>query len=301
MNFWLFTVTKQSTADGYFASDEILEQRLNDKFWGLGEGTPNRRYLKKGDRIVFYLGIPSAAFAACAVLASDAFSLSDEQKQLFGHSKDLYLSDYGVFLEDIHKWETPRFVKDLIPQLKFIRNKTNWGASFQGGIKELTEEDFQTIIENRQGANIDIGDPAIEVISQGQFALEAHLEDFIDKNWSRIDFGSQLAKYESEDRQGRQFPAGSWYIDFLCVDQRTNELVVLELKRGKTSDSTVGQIARYIAWVEENIAKPGQNVRGIIIAHEVDDALKYAVKGIGGGRVIISTYKVDFQLLPFRP
>jgi len=73
--------------------------------------------------------------------------------------------------------------------------------------------------------------------------------------------------------------------------------VVIELKRGKTSDATVGQVLRYIGWVAENLAEPTQQVRGIIISQEVDDALKYAIKGLKNVNVL--TYKVDFKLLPF--
>ena len=112
------------------------------------------------------------------------------------------------------------------------------------------------------------------IVSESQFALEAHLEEFIDKNWNQIDFGAKLAKYEIEEQSVRQFPAGKWNIDFLCIDTVNGDLVVVELKRGKSSDATVGQTLRYIGWVTENLAKPGQGVRGIIISQEEDDTLK---------------------------
>ena len=38
----------------------------------------------------------------------------------------------------------------------------------------------------------------------------------------------------------------------------------------------VGQISRYIGWVKENIARR-ETVNGIIIVHEFDEKLKYAV------------------------
>lgn len=89
----------------------------------------------------------------------------------------------------------------------------------------------------------------------------------------------------------------TWSIDFLALDRDNNDLVVIELKRGKTSDATVGQILRYINWVKENVAEAGQYVRGIIIAKEVDEALKYSVKALDG--VDVKTYVVDFKLCPF--
>lgn len=298
MNYWLFTVTQKKVDGNVLTPEQILEQRLNDKFWGLGERTPNRRNIKKGDKVVFYLGNPAMVFAATAILDSDSFTLSDTQRNQFSHDMELYRSDYGVHLETIQRWETPRVVKDMLPNLKFIENKENWGAYFQGGVRQLSEDDFRVITENRRSIPFETPKTEDVIISESQFALEAHLEEFMDKNWRHI-WGTQLEKYQVDDQNGRQFPAGQWSIDFLCFDKQNKDLVVIELKRGKSSDSTVGQVLRYIGWVRENVAQSGQRVRGIIITQEVDDALKYAVKELGN--VSVLTYKVDFKLLPFNP
>jgi hypothetical protein len=297
MKYWFFTATQKKINGETILAEEILNRRLNDGFWGLGERTPNRRNLQKGDRIVFYLGNPVMAFAASATLASDSFSLSQEQKQSFSHGEKIYETDYGVLLEDIRLWEIPHSVKDLVGSLKFIENKESWFAYFQGGVRQISEDDYRIIVENRKAIEVKTLQTEDDIISETQFALEAHLEEFMDKNWERIDFGAQLIKYEVDDQNGRQFPAGPWSIDFLCLDKTTGDFVVIELKRGKTSDAAVGQVLRYIGWVVENLANPAQKVRGIIISKEVDDALKYAVKGLSN--VSILTYKVDFKLLSY--
>ena len=51
---------------------------------------------------------------------------------------------------------------------------------------------------------------------------------------------------------------------------------------------------RYINWVLENVAVPGQKVRGIIVASAIDDAIRYAVRGLPN--VSIKTYEVTFTL-----
>lgn len=298
MKYWFFTTTNKKTDGENIAAEEILKQRLTDAFWGLGERTPNRRYLQKGDQIVFYLGLPIMAFTASATLASDSFLLSEEQKNKYSHDQKIYETDYGVMLENIKFWETTNFVKDLVPNLKFIENKENWFAYFQGGVRQILEDDYHIITENRKSTVIETIKTEDAIVSASQFALEAHLEEFIDKNWKHINFGVDLVKYEVDEQSGRQFPAGAWSIDFLCVDKANGDFVIIELKRGKSSDSAVGQVLRYIGWVGENLAKPEQKVRGIIISQEVDDALKYAVKGLLN--VSVLTYKVDFKLLPFK-
>ena len=100
--------------------------------------------------------------------------------------------------------------------------------------------------------------------------------------------------YQTPESNGRQFPADTWSIDFLAKDQETNALVVIELKRGQSSDSTVGQVLRYIEWVRENIAEEDQKVEGLIICRSVDKALKFSVRGLHN--VSVLTYMVNFNL-----
>ncbi len=107
-------------------------------------------------------------------------------------------------------------------------------------------------------------------------------------------WGRRLRPYETPESNGRQFPAGTWSIDFLAVDEDSNDLVVIELKRGQTSDATVGQVLRYMGWVRENIAEDAQQVKGLIVCREVDDALRFAVRNLPAVSVV--TYRVDFRL-----
>ena len=147
MNYWIFIATQHKNASEVITAKEIFEQRLADEFWGLGERTPNRRYLQKGDQIVFYLGNPFMAFAASATLAGDPFTLSSEQKSKYSHGKQIYETDYGVALASIQLWEATHPVKDLIASLKFIENKENWFAYFQGGVRQISEDDYRVIAE----------------------------------------------------------------------------------------------------------------------------------------------------------
>jgi predicted RNA-binding protein len=296
MSFWMFSVTSHKENDRTFAPEEVLRLRIGDRFWGLGEKTPNRRALKRGDKVVFYLGNPHKTFAASAVLASDSFELSEDEQEKVSHGTKFFKAPYGVRLEEAAIWEHPRRVEDLLPALGFIENKEYWWAYFQGGVRQLGERDFQVICENVSA--IPIINPSVPLsqpsMPEAQFALESHLEEFMDKNWNHIDFNRKLKRYAIGEQSGRQFPAGQWSIDFLCVDEASKNLVVVELKRGQTSDATVGQVLRYMGWVEENVAEKGQQVEGVIIARDIDDALHYAVKNLP--QIQLLTYRVDFTL-----
>ena len=120
------------------------------------------------------------------------------------------------------------------------------------------------------------------------------LEEFIDRNWSNIDWGSTLELYKTPKHGGRRFPAGTWIIDFLARDADTDDLVIIQLRRGETSDSSVGQLLRYASWVREKVAAENQNVRGIIITKRADAALEYAVRNLAF--VEVKTYEIGFQL-----
>jgi len=292
MNYWIFTVTSHKSDGREFTAEEILKQRIEDEFWGLGEKTPNRKNLEQGDRIVFYVGNPLKSFAASATLAARAFKLSKEEQDALSHGTQFYRAQYGVRLQDIRVWNERKPVLNLLPDLDFIENKEFWGTYFQGGIRGISDRDFERIIgfagppqSRKSSENIE---------STAEFALETHLEEFLDRNWGSIDFGLPLKKYDVEGQSGRQFPAGPWSIDFLCVDGKSGDFVVIELKRGQTSDATVGQTLRYMSYVKKNLAKPEQGVQGVIVAKDVDDALRYAIEAVPNVRVM--TYRVDFKL-----
>jgi predicted RNA-binding protein len=295
MNHWIFCVTAHKDR-GISDPREVIEQRFRDQFWGLGEKTPNRRALKAGDKIVFYLGIPHRRFAASAMLASDSFAVPALEQEQLSHGMEFYRAQYGVRLTEIKLWEHPCRVEDVLSALTFIENKENWGVYFQGGVRYLPEGDFEAITERALPLTLSnsLGAGDGSFVSRTEFALETHLEEFMDKNWNQIDFGRSLQRFVTEEENGRQFPAGQWSIDFLCKDTTNGHLVVIELKKGQTSDATVGQILRYMAWVDENMAESGQEVEGIIIAQDVDDALRYALKKVPS--ISVRTYRVDFAL-----
>jgi hypothetical protein len=268
---------------------------MRDRFWGLGEKTPYRKSVQQGDQVVFYLASPVKSFAGTAVLSSPSFALTPEQQEDWAHGSEFYRAAYGVRLDEVNIWELRKQAESVITELDFIENKEFWGQYLQGGIRQLQERDFRRIALGQQSDSISFSSFRTNIENPSQFALEAHLEEFLDKNWAILDFGAPLVRYSMEEESGRQFPAGPWSIDFLCTDRETREFVVIELKRGKTSDATVGQILRYMAWVKENLAKPSQGVRGIIIARETDEALAYAVKLLPS--VSLLTYQVDFKLV----
>lgn len=107
----------------------------------------------------------------------------------------------------------------------------------------------------------------------GEFAYESDLRDYLARNLHVIEPG--LKPYEEEGITGVEFPAGGRFIDILALDSK-GDFVVIELKVSKGYDRVIGQLLRYMAWIQQNQAESGQKVRGIIIAREISEDLMLA-------------------------
>ena len=134
------------------------------------------------------------------------------------------------------------------------------------------------------------GDPSL-------FYMESQLEDFLVENWDKTELGEKYDLIEEDDHFSQQYPTSIGRIDILAKDKKTGQYVVIELKKGQTSDDTVGQITRYMGWLEEH-KTGGKPTRGIIIAAQYDERLYYALKKLKDVEVYL--YKVDFKLEEFK-
>lgn len=138
------------------------------------------------------------------------------------------------------------------------------------------DSDPHPIYEKTQAEKINItqSEELEEEQSQStEFAYERDLRNFLSKNLSIIESGLRL--YEDEGISGIEFPVGGRFIDILAVDKHNN-FVVIELKVSKGYDRVIGQLLRYIGWIEVYQAEPNQKVRGIIIAREISPDLRLA-------------------------
>ncbi len=127
------------------------------------------------------------------------------------------------------------------------------------------------------------------------FAMEKHLEDFLVKNWKQTDLGREYDIYEEEGYFGQQYETDTGPIDILAVSKDKKTLLVLELKKGRASDVVVGQILRYMGYVNEELAEEGQTVKGIIIALEDDQRIRRALSITPS--ISFYRYQVSFKLV----
>lgn len=135
----------------------------------------------------------------------------------------------------------------------------------------------------------EIDEDSEDVASQ-TFAFERDLRNFLAKNLTVIEQG--LTLFQDEEFTGVEFPVGGRFIDILAVDRKGN-FVVIELKVSRGHERTIGQLLRYLGWVQKHLAS-GKNVRGVIVASEITEDLKLAASRIPD--VALFEYEIAFKL-----
>ncbi|MEP9399780.1 endonuclease NucS domain-containing protein [Mesorhizobium sp. KR2-14] len=121
--------------------------------------------------------------------------------------------------------------------------------------------------------SIDDDAEEVEVEASREFAYEHNLRDYLARNLHLIEPGLKL--YRDEGFEGVEFPVGGRFIDILAVDSKDN-FVVVELKVSRGYDRVVGQLLRYMAWVQKELASEPNSVRGVIIASQMTEDLQLA-------------------------
>jgi restriction system protein len=164
-----------------------------------------------------------------------------------------------------------------------------------GTVSEITNyaEELEQLIGGRKTATLISTDETIE--DPTVFALEKHLEDFLIVNWKQTELGKKYDIYEEDGQQlGKQYPTDTGFMDILAISKDKKELLVVELKKGRASDSVVGQIQRYMGYVLEELAEKGQSVKGVIIALEDDNRIRRALAV--APNIEFYRYQVNFKI-----
>jgi restriction system protein len=102
--------------------------------------------------------------------------------------------------------------------------------------------------------------------------------------------------YEEDGEQaGQQYTTDTGAIDILAVSKDKRTLLVIELKKGRASDVVVGQVLRYMGYVQEELAEDHQSVKGVIIALEDDQRIRRALAVVP--QIAFYRYQVSFKLV----
>jgi hypothetical protein len=246
-NYWVFSNKHDGAYDGSIWDMSVI---LDNQQYSIKEKEANRSHIRGGD--IVYMRIYNQSFIGKFIVKGE-WKPAPKGKQT---SSDVV----GLFsMNNMELWSRP------VPQQLILGELSN--QNYRRRIVKISSEDglkIDTI--QRVYEKLGFGEAEGEIV-----ILEKGLEEAIKPNLNQL--GLKLA--EKTIQQQFSMGVGVGRSDLICVDGK-GDLVVLELKRGMTSDATIGQVLRYVGWINENIAKNGQKVKGWIIAGDYDEHLRLA-------------------------
>jgi hypothetical protein len=206
--------------------------------------------------------------------------------------------DGGVELYPMKEW-----LRHHPEQLPVGLNATlSTSHELRNGLKKVgwsvqnTDNEVRLIVPGRSVEAV-LGseeEPTSDDPSEATFALEKQLQDFLAQNLDVIPVdGKKLRLYvDATGRDGIEYETAVGRIDILAVDD-TEAFVIFELKRARSPDHAIGQLARYMGWVKQTIGKD-KRVRGVIVAKTIGENLRYAINAMPD--VSLFAYEVSFEL-----
>jgi hypothetical protein len=274
-------------------SDTDKRAAAIDKVYEINQGRRNNLTGQSGNAI-------NAMIAAYDPFTNlSAVSLKDRRKMIeyFGFEGGLDFDDHSVgrkmalsnaaILEGFKKLGIGQNARTISVFLYSAEVKPLWKVGQEDGDPPVGGASPQPAPSMPQG-----GDLAL-------FYMESQLEDFLIENWDKTELGERYDLIEEDgELASQQYKIGIGIIDILAEDKKTKQLVVIELKKNQTSDDTIGQLTRYMGWLEEHKTN-GQPTKGIIIAAQYDNRLHYALKKVKDVEVYL--YRVSFKLDEFKP
>ena len=177
---------------------------------------------------------------------------------------------------------------DMSQELKFSTGSV-------GTVSDITKyaAEIEKLIGGNQPPTIISTDETVE--DPSDFAMEKHLEDFLVQNWKQTELGKRYDIFEEDGKlQGKQYSTEVGIIDILAISKDRKELLVIELKKGRTGDTVVGQTLRYMGYIQ-SLAEKGQTVKGLIIAREEDPRIKWALAATQN--IEFLKYQISFKLV----
>lgn len=268
-------------ADNPFVWQMVKEAVIN--LGGRASNSDIKKYIKSKYEKVNETTI-NCSILTCSVNKDSRVNWPENSKPRLAVSQYDFLYNVGrgqveLYNEEKHgKWEIRQGSDDKLKVCKVDESNTN---SYKN------DPISETINQNSNEAELRNSEDM-------NFAMENHLRDFIAKNITSLNIdGKGLRLYvDNNDAVGIEYQTGIGRIDLLAVDD-DNNFVVLELKVGKGADYAIGQILRYMGWVKSKLCSDN-TVKGIIVAPEIDDRLKYAASMVND--ITLYKYQVNFSV-----
>ncbi|QUJ73863.1 hypothetical protein KDQ40_16325 (plasmid) [Haloarcula marismortui ATCC 33800] len=154
------------------------------------------------------------------------------------------------------------------------------------------------VVEN----DLVLEEPTIEDAPQkSEFVKEKHLQQYLVNNWDHIQLSQDWQIYSDSDdpEAGVEFSTGVGRPDILLTHKTDSRVCVVELKKSNSSDRAVGQLLRYVGWIDEhlddleNVAEDA-DIEGRLIVSGSTEKLDYALSAVQD--LTLHEYDVNVEL-----
>lgn len=214
---------------------------------------------------------------------------------------------YNEYIEPLRQFLQNR------PEVKELRNQLTYGIDFKDVEMRWATQDVifvtaraladkrasETVPKEAKESPVEqfvqVESITNEDVDTGFMAYEAHLEEYVIKNWDNINFGEKLNIYYDDDgTTGQQYTTDVGIIDILALDEH-GDFVVIELKRAEYGYRVVGQVLNYMGWVQDKLAQESQKVRGMVIVGKADKTLLAAIRPVSD-KISLKEYRIKMYL-----
>ena len=127
----------------------IADFRLKNRVYPMNKGTFFKERIKNNDKFIFYIAGQSSYKHSIYAFGSIGKTIPSESY----NEDDIHVANpisRAVQLKSCKKFKNIRSLKDIKEDLKFIKDKKFWGRYLQGGITQLSKEDFERILTYAQ-------------------------------------------------------------------------------------------------------------------------------------------------------
>ncbi|MGJ8737499.1 endonuclease NucS domain-containing protein [Zobellia laminariae] len=208
-----------------------------------------------------------------------------------------FIKDYGLSLLEKLSYSTSDErdnapAKHKIPINGNIRNGSatlKQAVNLYMSFKKDNGIDFKDYNDNLSIGTEVVDDEDFEYIeNSNNFSYEKDL-----KTSMVSQIGELFPEYKiyGENNEGIEYLIKGKRIDIL-LEKNDGSLLTIELKSGTANYKVFGQISMYIGLLMNKF--PERNIEGIIVAGEIDESLRSAVKI--SDRILLKTYKMKLEL-----
>lgn len=127
---------------------EATKLLLNSRIWPLYSSTSNRKSIKQGDLLLFY--ISGKHENSQRVIAKSCIKAIEPWTKKHDTQCPIYpeLAFSAVILGNVKYFSTPVTIKDHIDHLSFFpENRIKWGTALMGGVRRITAEDYDYLTD----------------------------------------------------------------------------------------------------------------------------------------------------------